>query len=62
MGLSVTSLLQTEKISHRGGTAEGKETALCAGWSDLVHHYTQRGLGDPSDKLPALSGIVSRYQ
>ena len=61
MGLSVMSFLHPEQINHRGGTAEGKETALCAGWSDLVHHYTQRGLSDPSDKLPALSGIASRY-
>ena len=62
MGLSEISFLQTEQTSHRGGNAEDKETALCAGWSDLVHHYTQRGLSDPSDKLPALSAIASRYQ
>ena len=62
MGLSVPSSLQTEQTSYRGGTAEDTENALCAGWSDLVHHYTQRGLSDPSDKLPALSGIASKFQ
>ena len=62
MGLSEISFLQTEQTSHRGGNVEDKETALCSGWSDLVYHYTQRGLSDPSDKLPALSAIASRYQ
>ena len=62
MGLSVPSSLQTGQTSYRVGTAEDTENALCAGWSDLVHHYTQRGLTDPSDKLPALSGIASKYQ
>lgn len=27
-------------------------------WESVVHHYTERKLTDPSDKLPALSGLA----
>ena len=31
-------------------------------WRNLVSEYSKRGLTKPSDKLPALAGVASRYQ
>ena len=31
-------------------------------WADVVSEYSERALTEPSDKLPALSGIASKYQ
>ncbi|KAF4993164.1 hypothetical protein FGRMN_6649 [Fusarium graminum] len=31
-------------------------------WEKVVHHYTSRQLTNPSDKLPALSGLAQQYK
>lgn len=38
------------------------EDAVWPEWAKVVKDYTRRGLAEPSDKLPALSGIATRFQ
>lgn len=61
-GLSILDSLQSQDASRSSGISKETEKALWTGWTDLVYDYTQRGLTQPSDKLPALSGIAIRYQ
>ncbi|KAH7311402.1 heterokaryon incompatibility protein-domain-containing protein [Stachybotrys elegans] len=42
---------------HRG-TAESRHRA----WISLVSQYALRGMTNPTDRFPALSGLASRYQ
>jgi hypothetical protein len=61
-GVSVLNSLQVQHTNQRGEISVGTENALWTCWKDLVEDYTQRDLTVPSDKLPALSGIATRYQ
>lgn len=56
------SLLNSLQYQRKRDFSKEAEDARYSGWSDLVHDYTQRGLTEPSDKLPALAGIAARYQ
>lgn len=60
--LSVPNSLLTQYTSRRGNISKETENMLWTGWEDIVCEYTRRGLTKPSDKLPALSGIATRYQ
>ena len=60
--LSVLNSLLIQHTGLRGNISKETENALWTGWGDLVCEYTRRGLTIPSDKLPALSGIATRYQ
>ena len=60
--LSALENLQLEDESGKGDVLKETENAPWTSWTDLVHQYSQRALTEPSDKLPALSGIAARYQ
>ena len=47
---------------YRGIASKETEHAIWTFWTEVVRDYTRRGLGQPSDKLPALSGIATRVQ
>ena len=58
-GLSVLSNHQMQSSGHIWGTSDD---AIWSGWAKVVINYIRRGLAQPSDKLPALSGIATRFQ
>lgn len=60
--LSAVENLQLEDERDNGSVPEKTEDTPWTNWTGLVSEYTQRALTEPSDKLPALSGIASRYQ
>ena len=41
---------------------EEEQISLWQIWNSVVTNYTTRSLTDPSDKLPAISGIAQRFQ
>jgi len=43
-------------------TITGPKTSLCNLWHRLVKEYSVRHLTFPSDKLPAISGLATRFQ
>lgn len=51
--------LQTQSSGHSWGTSD---EAIWTAWAKVVEKYTGRGLAQSSDKLPALSGIATRFQ
>ena len=58
-GLSVLDSLQMQSSGHSWSTSDD---AIWTGWAKVVQDYSRRRLAQPSDKLPALSGIANRFQ
>jgi len=46
------------KISQQGSTSKRK---IFSKWHHLINLYSQRNLSNPSDKLPAISGIAEKF-
>ena len=66
-GLSLPELgaaenLQFENESSEGDVSEEIANTPWTNWTDVVSEYSRKVLTEPSDKLPALSGIASKYQ
>ena len=60
--LTAAESVQFEDESSDFNIPEEAENMPWKKWTDLVYEYSQRALTEPSDKLPALAGIASRYQ
>ena len=60
--LSSAENLQFEDESCEGNVSEEIEDTPWTNWTDVVYEYSQKVLTESSDKLPALSGIASKYQ
>ena len=60
--LSAAENLHFEDESSNCNIPDETENTPWANWTELVYKYSKRALTEPSDKLPALAGIASRYQ
>lgn len=53
------SLFEHRQQTQQSGTSLHTTFQLMHAWAKLVREYTQRELGDKSDRLPAIGGIAS---
>ena len=60
--LSTAENLQFEDENYEGNVSDEIEDTPWTNWTNVVQEYSSRALTEPSDKLPALSGIASKYQ